>query len=332
MGITPDYLRIRDWEPLQEGFAFTEDDVRRVATVCLMGQGPAKALFGDASPVGQTIRVGNVQLKVIGLLRKKGASMTGQDLDDVVLAPWTTVKFRLSGSRSPRQAVAGASVSTGVNTLNQLYPGQQLQLYPQKSAIQVADMPMLARFADLDDIFVSVTSPEQIEQTKRQMTLLLRERHKTPDEETDDFRIRDWTEISETIAQTSRLMTNLLLIVATISLIVGGVGIMNIMLVSVTERTREIGLRMAVGAQARDILRQFLLEAALLCCAGGVAGIAMGRAVSMSLTAVLGWPTMWSLPAIVASVGVAVSVGVIFGFYPAWKASRLDPIEALRYE
>jgi ABC-type antimicrobial peptide transport system permease subunit len=127
-------------------------------------------------------------------------------------------------------------------------------------------------------------------------------------------------------------MTNLLLVVALISLVVGGVGIMNIMLVSVTERTREIGLRMAVGAQARDILRQFLVEAVVLCLAGGVAGILLGRGVSVTINAMLHWPTLLSLPAIFASVAVAVTVGIVFGYYPAWKASRLDPIEALRYE
>jgi len=130
----------------------------------------------------------------------------------------------------------------------------------------------------------------------------------------------------------SRVMTNLLLVVALISLMVGGVGIMNIMLVSVTERTREIGIRMAVGARARDILRQFLIEAVVLCLAGGVVGILLGRGISAAITAFLHWPTVPSLPAIVASVAVALTVGVVFGYYPAWKASRLDPIEALRYE
>ena len=148
----------------------------------------------------------------------------------------------------------------------------------------------------------------------------------------DDFKIRDHTEISETFAATSRVMTNLLLVVALISLVVGGVGIMNIMLVSVTERTREIGIRMAVGARARDILRQFLIEAVVLCMTGGVVGILLGRGVSVAITALLHWPTLLSLPAIIASVVVSCTVGILFGFYPAWKASSLDPIEALRYE
>jgi ABC-type antimicrobial peptide transport system permease subunit len=148
----------------------------------------------------------------------------------------------------------------------------------------------------------------------------------------DDFKIRDHTEISQTFAATSRVMTNLLLVVALISLIVGGVGIMNIMLVSVTERTREIGIRMAVGARSRDILRQFLVEAVVLCLAGGLVGILFGRGVSIAITHFLHWPTLLSVSAIVASVAVSCTVGILFGFYPAWKASRLDPIEALRYE
>jgi ABC-type antimicrobial peptide transport system permease subunit len=148
----------------------------------------------------------------------------------------------------------------------------------------------------------------------------------------DDFTIRDLTEIMKTMSSTTELMTNLLLIVALISLVVGGVGIMNIMLVSVTERTREIGLRMAVGAQGPDILRQFLAEAVVLCLLGGIFGIGLGRATSWLVRVVKHWPTATSLGAIVAAVVVSATVGIVFGFYPAWKASRLDPIEALRYE
>jgi ABC-type antimicrobial peptide transport system permease subunit len=166
----------------------------------------------------------------------------------------------------------------------------------------------------------------------RQINALLRERHRIRPGEADDFNIRDMTEQTRALASTSTLMTNLLLSVALISLIVGGVGIMNIMLVSVTERTREIGLRMSVGARARDILLQFLVEAVTLCLAGGAIGILIGRGGSYLVTLLLQWPTEMSLPAILAAVIVSASVGIIFGFYPAWKASRLDPIEALRYE
>jgi ABC-type antimicrobial peptide transport system permease subunit len=207
-----------------------------------------------------------------------------------------------------------------------------VQLYPSQDAVQAADLPQLTRFADLDDIWISATTSQSIPVAIRQIKGLLRERHQIRLGAIDDFRIRDLTEISQAFASTSRVMTNLLLVVALISLVVGGVGIMNIMLVSVTERTREIGLRMAVGARARDILRQFLVEAVVLCLTGGVVGILLGRGVSVAVTALLNWPTMPSLPAIIAAVAVSATVGIVFGYYPAWKASRLDPIEALRYE
>jgi ABC-type antimicrobial peptide transport system permease subunit len=166
----------------------------------------------------------------------------------------------------------------------------------------------------------------------RQITELLHERHRIRNGQADDFTIRDMAEMTRALASTSTLMTNLLLCVALISLVVGGVGIMNIMLVSVTERTREIGLRMAVGARARDILRQFLVEAVVLCLLGGAMGIVFGRGGSFLVRIVMHWPTEPSIPAIVAAVLVSATVGVVFGYYPAWKASRLDPIEALRYE
>jgi len=191
---------------------------------------------------------------------------------------------------------------------------------------------MPVRFANIDQILVSVRSAPEIPAAIDQMTTLLRERHHLRPGEPDDFTIRDMTEMSNTLTATTRVMTNLLLAVAMISLVVGGVGIMNIMLVSVTERTREIGLRMSVGARARDILRQFLVEAVVLCLVGGAVGILVGHGGSLLVRLLLNWPVETSPTAIAASVLVSAAVGVVFGWWPAYKASRLDPIEALRYE
>jgi ABC-type antimicrobial peptide transport system permease subunit len=337
LGTTPAYLAIRDWTNLQEGEVFTDGDVRSGGAVCLLGQTPARELFGSSSPLGQEVRVQGVSLKVVGVLRRKGANMMGRDQDDVVIAPWTTVKFRINGSKLAFSDLNAAFSPTAalnqVNTLNRLYPNQQASLYPQRSPTQAADTPQLAmRSADLDDIYVSARSPEAVPEAMEQISRLLRQRHGLREGQPDDFGVRDLTEMSKAIGSTTTLMANLLLCVALISLVVGGVGIMNIMLVSVTERTREIGLRMAVGARAKDILRQFLTEAVVLCVFGGIAGIVLGRSASFAVTVLLHWPTIPSLSAILAAVGVSVSVGIVFGYYPAWKAARLDPIEALRYE
>ena len=191
---------------------------------------------------------------------------------------------------------------------------------------------MPIRFSTVSRILVAVRSAADIPRAIQQITGLLRERHRIPAQGDDDFKILDLTEINQTLSASASLMTKLLLAVAMISLVVGGVGIMNIMLVSVTERTREIGLRMALGASSKDILRQFLLEAVLLCFCGGLVGIVAGRGVSLLVRNFLNWPTEVSLEAILAAFAVSVAVGIIFGYYPAWKASRLDPINALRYE
>jgi ABC-type antimicrobial peptide transport system permease subunit len=260
--------------------------------------------------------------------------MMGQDQDDVVLAPWTTVKLRLNGSgagSTTQPATPQQNSLTAINSLNTLYPGGTV-LYDVPSPAQADDTPRNLRFVNLDMMIAKAASAEDIPDAIAQMTGLLRERHHIPADRGDDFDIRDMTEMTKTVSHTSELVGMLLMIVAAISLVVGGVGIMNIMLVSVTERTREIGLRMAVGARGHHVLRQFLVEAVLLCVLGGAIGITLGRGASVLVRSLVHWPTAPSIPIIVIAVLVSAGVGVIFGFYPAWKASRLDPIEALRYE
>jgi macrolide transport system ATP-binding/permease protein len=330
LGVTSDYFTVRNW-PIAEGDTITPQDVRTVASVCVIGQTIAQQLFENESPLGKEIRFGSMGLKVVGILSRKGANVMGYDQDDFIAAPLTTIKFRITGMRQATQPTTTPTPSV-VNTNMQTYPNQQVSLYPVQSDSQAANTPQLTRFFDLDDIWIAAGVRENIPLAIRQITALLRQRHHISPGEPDDFRIRDLTEISQTFTAATGIMTNLLLAVALISLVVGGVGIMNIMLVSVTERTREIGIRMAVGARARDVMRQFLLEAIVLCVAGGAVGILLGRGMSITVNALLHWPTLPSLWAIVASVAVAVTVGVIFGYYPAQKAARLDPIEALRYE
>ncbi len=336
-GSTPAYLEVREW-PLAEGEMFSEQDVRNASKVCVLGQRLVKELFQGENPLGKEVRVNNVAFKVIGILSPKGANMVGIDQDDILLAPWTAIKYRVAGkslsnaNQSAQTTTSSTDTSEKVNTLSQLYPSTKLNLYPEQSATQAADTPLPVRFTNVDEILTAARSTPEIPNAIRQITQLLRERHRIKPDDPEDFYIRDMTEMTKTLSSTSTLMTRLLLAVALISLVVGGVGIMNIMLVSVTERTREIGLRMAVGAWSRDILQQFLVEAVLLCFCGGIAGILVGRGVSLLITALLRWPTEMSLSAILAAFAVSVTVGIIFGYYPAWKASRLDPINALRYE
>jgi ABC-type antimicrobial peptide transport system permease subunit len=334
-GTTPEFLEIRDWQNLPEGNPFSDQDVHSQREVCLLGQTIVRELFGDESPVGRQVRINNKSFLVVGTLSRKGANMMGVDQDDIVLAPWTTIKFKVSGNSATtanQSATAKADPSQQVNTLSQIYPSQQGNLYPTPSPIQAADTPQPVRFINVDQILVQARSAAEVKPAIRQINELLRERHRIRTGQPEDFNIRDMTEMSKAAGTQSDTMALLLLCVAFISLVVGGVGIMNIMLVSVTERTREIGLRMAVGARARDILRQFLVEAVLLCLFGGAVGIALGRLCSVLVRMTMHWPTQVSPWAILASVGVSVAVGLGFGYYPAWKASRLDPIEALRYE
>ena len=333
-GSTPSFLQVRDWVDMDEGESFTEHDVRNASKVCVVGKTIVRELFAGQSPIGKEIRVRNVAFKVIGVLQQKGANMMGQDQDDIILAPWTTIKYRvvatsLSGGN---QSTTNTSNTTEVNSLTMTYPNISTSLYPTQSTNEAADLPQPIRFANVDQILTAARGPEWIQTAIDQITDVIRENHHLRPTAPNDFTVRDMTEITKAMSSTTDLITRLLLYVAMISLMVGGVGIMNIMLVSVTERTREIGLRMAVGAEPNDILRQFLTEAIVLCLAGGIMGIIAGRGASMIVSKVLHWPTAPSIGAVVAAVVVSASVGVIFGFYPAWKGSRLDPIDALRYE
>jgi macrolide transport system ATP-binding/permease protein len=336
-GTTPAWLDVREWG-LSEGDMFTDRDVRNASKVCVLGQRLVRELFQGESPLGKEVRVQNVSFRVIGVLTGKGANMMGMDQDDVLLAPWTTIKFRVTGAsattanQSAAGAASGSATSTTVNSLNQIYPTSQNKLYPEQSATQAADTPQPVRFINVDQILTAGRSTQEIPAAIKQINQILRERHRIGPGEPDDFNIRDMTEMTKALSSTGTMMTKLLLAVALISLLVGGVGIMNIMLVSVTERTREIGLRMAVGAWSRDILEQFLAESVILCFCGGAVGILAGRGISLLVRTFLGWPTELSLGAIVAAFAVSVTVGIVFGFYPAWKASRMDPIIALRYE
>jgi ABC-type antimicrobial peptide transport system permease subunit len=340
-GTTPSFLDVRDWTDLADGCCFSDQDVLAQREVCVLGQTVVNELFGDESPIGRYVRINNKPFMVLGVLSRKGANMMGTDQDDVVLAPWTTIKYKVAGqsastgNQSAAAASNGTSISNAVNTLSSLYPStDNSNLYPSQAPTTMADTPLPVRFTNVDQILAKAKDAKSVQPAIKQIHELLHERHHIRPGQSDDFNIRDMTEMSNALGSTAQLMGVLLLCVAMISLVVGGVGIMNIMLVSVTERTKEIGLRMAVGARSRDILRQFLVESMLLCFAGGVVGILIGRGASILIRQpwTLNWPTEISYPAILASVGVSLAVGIVFGYYPAWKASRLDPIEALRYE
>jgi putative ABC transport system permease protein len=282
-GGNEDYLTIRNW-PIASGTNISTRDVAIADKVCLLGETVAKTLFPGEDPVGQVIRVKNLPFRVIGVLAPKGQGQWGQDQDDLVVAPYTTIQKKLLG------------------------------------------------IVYIHQVMISASRADTVEPTAIQVTRLLRQRHRIQNPEEDDFSVRTVEEMAQTRTQLAQTMTGLLMSVASVSLLVGGIGIMNIMLVSVTERTREIGLRMAVGARTRDILSQFLTEAVSLSVLGGIVGIALGVGISQSLTRVLGWPTLVTADAIAVAFLFAAGVGIFFGYYPARKAANLDPIEALRYE
>jgi putative ABC transport system permease protein len=287
-GVTPDYLTVRDLSVVR-GIAFANRDVEAANRVALLGKTVGDNLFPGGDPVGQTIRIRNVPLTVIGMLSPKGQSPSGQDQDDVILIPISTAKKRVLGTS---QASAGA----------------------------------------VGAIMVQASGPASIKQAQEQVQTLLRQRHHLQRSQDDDFTIRNLEEVFAAQETSARVMAVLLAVIASVSLIVGGIGIMNIMLVSVTERTREIGLRQAVGAQTGDILLQFLVEAVTISLLGGVLGIALGVVTSILISRFAQWSTVLSPGAALLAFAFSGLVGVFFGYYPARKAAFLDPIDALRYE
>jgi len=325
VGVNEKYLDIANWK-MEDGEPLTKMHIARGAKVCLVGSTIVRELFDGKNPVGKDLRIQSVVFKVIGVLKTKGANMMGMDQDDTVVAPWTTVKMRLRGAGSTSlSSTSTSSSTTSANDTSAFYVGD-VSLYPSSSK-----RPPV-RFANVDSLILSAPNPSKVNAAVDEITAVLRSVHRLNAADDDDFRIRTMAEFSEFFTSQTETITNLLLCVAFVSLLVGGIGIMNIMLVSVTERTREIGLRMAVGARGSDILKQFLVESIVICLLGGVIGIGLGHGLSMLLAAMMNWPASVSYDAIILAVGVSAFVGVVFGYYPAWKAARLDPIEALRYE
>jgi putative ABC transport system permease protein len=280
-----DYLEVKDWA-LLEGDFFSAEDVRSARRVCVVGTTVLENLFPDESPVGKTMRIQNMPFLILGVLDRKGTSAGGEDQDDVVILPWTTVKRVLQGSR----------------------------------------------FNNLDVVLISSTDEDAMPEVEREVAALLQERHHLGPTEAPDFRTLSMEEMIRTATESTKVMTTMLALIASISLLVGGVGIMNIMLVTVAERTREIGLRMAVGARPRDILSQFLSEALLLALVAGGLGILLGVGATVGIGRVLHWPVHLSANSVLISFLSSSAVGIFFGFYPSFRASSLDPIAALRSE
>jgi macrolide transport system ATP-binding/permease protein len=311
-GVTENYPAMTNWT-IDSGRGITTDDEDKAALVVVLGQTVYKQLFApDESPIGAVILVKGVPLRVIGLLVGKGQTAFGQDQDDLVMIPFSTAEQKVLGVAAP---------STQQVPINWIYP-------PASNPFGI--QPRLTGY--VNQIYAQATDPDNVQAAIQQTTRTLTARHRIKPGDLPDFAIRNLSQIAETAESSSHIMALLLAAVASISLLVGGVGIMNILLVSVTERTREIGLRMAIGARRLHVLMQFLAEALLLSLVGGTAGILFGVAASEVISLIAGWPTQVSTVAAVLGFGFAAAVGVFFGYYPARKAAALDPIQALRYE
>jgi macrolide transport system ATP-binding/permease protein len=329
-GTTSNYFAIRDWPP-SIGRIFTDSEEKAGAAVCLLGQTVVNNLFGEGqNPVGATLRVKNFPMKVIGVLAVKGQSSYGQDQDDVVIVPFNTAERKVLGVSAPTAQSAPAAVATAnasnpyasVPTTNSVYSASESSNPFGGAKINGV----------VNTMFVKASSADEVDGAIAQITRTLHQRHHIQAKQDDDFTVRNLSEIAAASESATQVMTMLLLAVASISLLVGGIGIMNIMLVSVTERTREIGIRMAIGARRIHIMLQFLVEAMLLSAMGGLAGIVLGILVSKLISALAQWPTLVSPVAVVGGFVFSAAVGVFFGYYPARKASMLHPIDALRYE
>ncbi len=325
------YLAIDNWE-VESGRGFDKAMVDTSARVCLIGQTIVNELFGDADPIGRDIRIRNVLFTVIGTLKEKGAGHNGQDQDDVIVMPWTSLRMRLQGSPSVASMSAVTAKANNSVSVRNTFSSGSVNFYPGTDLQAFSNAPHPLRTKTVDFLMIQAKDKENASSAMDAMTPTLRREHGLKTGQLDDFEMRDSAQFSNALTEMTGAISTLLLIVAMISLIVGGVGIMNIMMVSVTERTREIGLRMAVGARPRDIMYQFLLEAVLLCIVGGIIGIGIGRLTSIIVSAKFGWHTTISVDAIVLAVSVSAIIGLVFGWYPAWKASRMDPIDALRHE
>jgi putative ABC transport system permease protein len=282
-GVAPEFEQIRDWQ-IEAGRFLHDGDMDSAAKVAVIGQTVARQLFGADDPIDSVIRIRNIPFRIVGVLVGKGQTGQGQDQDDTVMIPYTTMQKRLM------------------------------------------------RITFVQSIVVRAVSAEKVQEAQEQITLLLRQRHRIAEGREDDFTVRNLSDIAEAAQSTARVMAILLGSVAGISLLVGGIGIMNIMLVSVTERTREIGIRMAVGARSRDIMLQFLVEAVVMAATGGIIGIFLGIGSSELLKTWAQWPTLIDPVVVAVAFLFSGAVGVFFGFYPAKKAAGLDPIDALRYE
>ncbi len=283
-GVNPDYFDIRNLT-IQSGDEFTTADDHAASKVCVIGQTVATNLFGQGvDPVGRQLRIGTIPFRIVGLLTAKGQNAFGQDQDDIVIAPFTTVQERM----------------------------------------------MTVTY--IQSIMVSATTEKLIPEATDEITQVLKERHHLGPSEDPDFTIRSQADIANAASATASILTILLASIASISLLVGGIGIMNIMLVSVTERTREIGIRMGVGARGRDVLLQFLIEALMISLIGGILGVGIGFLTSEVIASIMKWPVAITIESIILSFLFSTAIGIFFGWYPARKAASLNPIDALRYE